>query len=441
MHWAEKWLETHARQAKLNPLQKQALLLPFEKNIGLIEGPPGTGKTHLLVWTLIALVAHATALGRSIKILVTAQTHQAIDQILTKLARTFPSQQTSLQILQIPLWKYGRYGAAFEKLGIRSLQNPDPLQQPSSMLVGATGFGIYQLLEGKHFPQVFDWIVFDEASQVLPSYALLSLIFGKGNALFYGDTKQLPPVLQGSYEHHAWTPRSILEELISRYDKEYRLRLNETYRMNEAICTFASTHWYEGDLRSAVPQADQQLHLSNYPLFHDPLDVQLDPTQSMVVVPLDHEGCRESSPTEAHWIAHAVKRLIQDYAVSPEEIGIISPHRLQNNTIARALREVLPTPTTSTTPTASKFPLVDTVERMQGLEFDIVFFSATASDKEVLFSPFLKDYRRFNVTLTRARKKVLFVASRRFFEALPTTEKELIAHLPFANFFEIANLS
>ena len=146
----------------------------------------------------------------------------------------------------------------------------------------------------------------------------------------------------------------------------------------------------------------------------------------MVVVQLDHVGCRQSSQEEALWIAKAVKRLLKITLFLLSEIGIISPHRLQNNTISSALKEALPF--------SLKLPKIDTVERMQGLEFDIVIFSATVSDKETIHSPFLKDYRRFNVALTRARKKFLFVASTLFFQSFPTTEKELIAHFPFEEF-------
>jgi replicative superfamily II helicase len=230
IQWVEEWILSDPQSAGLNLRQKEALTLPFLKSIGLIEGPPGTGKTHLLVWTVMALAAHARSLNRPIKILITAQTHQAIDQILKKIAAAFSQRNGDM----ISLWKYGRYDfTSFSSLGIRSLQECEPLLQDSSLILGATGFGIYQLLDGKNFPQLFDWVVFDESSQVLPSYALLSLIFGKGNALFYGDTQQLPPVLKGRYDFSAFVPRSILAELISRFGDSNRVRLNETYRMND----------------------------------------------------------------------------------------------------------------------------------------------------------------------------------------------------------------
>ncbi|MES2199859.1 MAG: DEAD/DEAH box helicase [Chlamydiota bacterium] len=424
--WVEKWYESRAPYAGLNQIQKEALTLPFREKIGLIEGPPGTGKTHLLVWTLIALVAHAQFLNRSIKILITAQTHHAIDQILKKVAKTIPAANVS----DVSLWKHGRFDeASFSKLGIGRMQSLDALLDQSCLILGATGYGVYQLLENKNFPTIFDWVIFDESSQVLPPYALLSLIFGKGQALFYGDTQQLSPVLKGNYENTSLPPRSILQDLISRYGTKNRLRLNETYRMNSDICKFPSELWYDGELQSAPSKKNLRLELPNYPLFEDCIDDYLDPSKSMVVVQLDHLGSRHSSQEEATWVAKVVKRLIDDYSISSDQIGIISPHRLQNNTIISALKESLPF--------CLKLPRVDTVERMQGSEFDIVIFSATVSDKETIHSPFLKDYRRFNVALTRSRKKFILVASSLFFQSFPSTEKELLAQLPFENFFTL----
>ena len=423
-HWIEQWYQSISLAAGLNPLQKQALMLPFREKIGLIEGPPGTGKTHLLVWTIIALIAHAKSLNRSIKILVTAQTHHAIDQILMKVAKTLPIANVS----GVSLWKYGRFDdVRLLKLGINQMHGAGALYDSSCLILGATGYGIYQLLENKKFPQLFDRVVFDESSQILTHYALLSLIFGKGQALFYGDTQQLSPVLKGNYENTSIPPQSILQELISRYSARNRVRLNETYRMNPVICKFASDMWYDGELQSLVAQKDQKIELPNYPLFKDRIDEHLDPSTSMVVVQLEHLGSQQSSQDESKWISSAVKRLMDDYSISSDQIGIISPHRLQNNMILSALKEALPF--------SLKLPRVDTVERMQGSEFDIVIFSATVSDKDMIHSHFLKEYRRFNVALTRARKKFIFVGSAFFFQSFPRTEKELVSQMPFENFF------
>lgn len=185
----------------------------------------------------------------------------------------------------------------------------------------------------------------------------------------------------------------------------------------------STPQWYDNELVSAVPKNQQRLTLPNFPLYGDSLDDSLDPSQSITVVQLEHIDCQQSSEEETYWIAEAVKRLMEDYAMPMEEIGIISPHRLQNNAIMTALKKRLPD--------SSQLPRVDTVERMQGAEFDIVLFSAAVSDKQKIHSPFLKDYRRFNVAITRSRKKFIFVASTFFFQSFPTTEKELIAQSSF----------
>jgi superfamily I DNA and/or RNA helicase len=333
-------------------------------------------------------------------------------------------------IAGITLWKYGRYERAqCAQLSIRQLPDAKTLTEQSSAIVGATGYGIYQLLAGKNFPQLFDWVVFDESSQILPAYALLALIFGKGQALFYGDTQQLPPVVMGNYEGLPLAPRSILQELALRYKPPHRLRLNETYRMNRDICQFVSRNWYDGELRSVVPPEKGLLQLPNFPHYADELDAYLDPAKAMATVLLEHEGCTQASADEALWIARAVRRLIESYGLAPSEIGIISPHRLQNNRIAAAIKE--------TQPYAITTPKIDTVERMQGQEFDVVLFSATVSDPETIHSRFIKDYRRFNVALTRARKKFLLVASARFFDTFPSNERELTAQFPFDDFLNL----
>lgn len=129
-----------------------------------------------------------------------AQTHHAIDQILTKVAKTLPVAN----VCGVSLWKYGGVDEAqFSALGIGKMQGSQVLYDRScSIILGATGYGVYQLLENKNFPQAFDWVVFDESSQVLAPYALLSLIFGKGQALFYGDTQQIVSGVEGKIRRH-----------------------------------------------------------------------------------------------------------------------------------------------------------------------------------------------------------------------------------------------
>jgi len=70
-------------------------------------------------------------------------------------------------------------------------------------------------------------------------------------------------------------------------------------------------------------------------------------------------------------------------------------------------------------------PLVDTVERVQGAERNVILFGMTASDPDHLASAFLNSPHRLNVAMTRARTKLIVIGSRAFFYAIPDSENML----------------
>ena len=86
---------------------------------------------------------------------------------------------------------------------------------------------------------------------------MLSLIYGKGQYLFCGDVQQLPPVILGArqVEDETLPERSILAHLLATYDHTVRVRLNQTYRLNQELCQLPSRLWYQGDLRPAAANA------------------------------------------------------------------------------------------------------------------------------------------------------------------------------------------
>jgi superfamily I DNA and/or RNA helicase len=104
-------------------------------------------------------------------------------------------------------------------------------------------------------------------------------------------------------------------------------------------------------------------------------------------------------------------------------MAIITPHRAQNNEIRKRLSKRISD--TGLTPQGFQLPLVDTVERIQGAERDIIFFGLTASDPDHLTSEFLNSPNRLNVAMTRARKKLIIVGSKAFFSMIPHTESLL----------------
>ena len=148
------------------------------------------------------------------------------------------------------------------------------------VILGATGFGLYQLFDSQAgaFPAFFDWIILDEASQMLMPQALLSLVYGKGQYIFCGDVQQLPPVVLGPQpaQERAKTPcadavapatlpaQPILAHLLTTYGPLARVRLNTTYRLNQELCELPSQLWYQGDLHPAVANAARHWRYRSY---------------------------------------------------------------------------------------------------------------------------------------------------------------------------------
>jgi superfamily I DNA and/or RNA helicase len=115
--------------------------------------------------------------------------------------------------------------------------------------------------------------------------------------------------------------------------------------------------------------------------------------------------------------------------LSPDRLALISPHRAQNNATAIRLTSLLGGK-------ALPLPVIDTVERLQGAERDVILFAVTTSDPDHMMSEFLNNPHRFNVAITRARQKLIVVGSRAFFLTIPQDEEALQANTCFKEFFQ-----
>ncbi len=429
--WAQRWLA----QVDLNARQREALLLPFRSRLGLIAGPPGTGKTHVLAWMLIALILEAWQAGHPLRLAVSALTHRAIDNVLLNVqqllqgsaAHTFPGR----------CLKWGRrLSLAADEDDAPALTHVDDaaevLETPY-LILGATGFGLYQLFDSHSagFPAFFDWVILDEASQVLLPQALLSLIYGKGQYVFCGDVQQLPPVVLRPQpaEEEAVPGRSILAHLLATYGPNVQVRLNETYRLNQELCQLPSRLWYQGDLHPAPANAGARLALPAVQP-SDLVDAILAPERPVTLVLVEHATDHQHSPVEADIVAMLAARLLVDYGVAAEQLAIVAPHRAQNNAITQRLAQLL-----AQRGARMALPVIDTVERLQGAERDLVLFSVTTSDPDHLDSPFLNNPNRFNVAITRARHKLVVIGSSAFFTRVTPSEATLHANDCFKAYY------
>ncbi|WP_339133635.1 MAG: DEAD/DEAH box helicase [Candidatus Electrothrix sp. GW3-4] len=447
--WVQEWLHTEGKLASLNASQEQGLQMPFRHALSLIQGPPGTGKTNLLGWILIALIRHAQARDEPLRIAISALTHQAIDQVLSKVVKLV--NQHDLPDFPGHCCKWGRWdGPDFaensDEMQVEPLEAPEQVLRFSHLILGATGYGLTNLIEkNKTLPsKPFDWVIFDEASQVLLPQAMLSLVHGKGNFLFLGDVQQLPPVIrsapleqetddfldQQADDTHgenlgSEVRRSLLTLMLHRYPQQ-SVFLDLTYRMNAEICAFPSRTWYDSQLRPAPANAAARLSIKGR-LGNDPLDKIIAPEKPVVLVRANHHGCGQESIVEAEIMARLAHRLQNKYRLDKEQLALISPHRAQNNRISRSLAELLGN--------SDDLPLIDTVERIQGAEREAILFGFTCSDPDQVLSEFLNNPNRFNVAITRARHKLIVVGSETFFTAVAHNEESLRANVCFKEFF------
>ena len=445
LSWLKKWLRHN--NTGLNASQKNALALPFQHRTSMIQGPPGTGKTHLLAWILISLIMQAHEFKKPLRIGVSALTHQAIDTVLKKVTGLVNQYLPGIFPGNCIKWGQARQ---FEKIDaderidekshkdmtvefLNNADDADDILNRPWLILGATGYGFYNLFDSKdkEFPRALDWIVFDEASQVPVPQALLSLIYNRGNFLFLGDVNQLPPIVLGDYGEDfkessgLFLNQSILANFLDMYPQSHQVTLDITYRMNKEICAFPGRIWYQSMLHPASANAHARLAL-NKPLHESTEDSGvfyqydriLDPEKPVVLVLTDHQGCFQQSDMEAGLMAALAHRLIITYGILPDQMALISPHRAQNNAIIKRLGKMLGDD-------HLQLPLVDTIERVQGAERDIIIFGITSSDPDHLLSEFLNSPNRLNVAMTRAKTKLIVIGSMAFFSAIPSLETML----------------
>jgi superfamily I DNA and/or RNA helicase len=191
--------------------------------------------------------------------------------------------------------------------------------------------------------------------------------------------------------------------------------LNVTYRLNSRLCDLIGRNFYgpEVGLYSHPSNADLMFPYEIAPKGSRFLTEVLDPTLSIVWVPVDTVDCGEENEEEAR-IAVQVIKVCMEGGVPVKEMVLVTPFRRQSARIRDMLQEATGT---------HLLPVIDTVERVQGMTVDLVVYSLCSSDHELLQSKggFLFSLNRFNVALSRARTKVVILASPHALNCLPSS--------------------
>jgi len=417
----------------LNDTQNNALaLINATNDIGLVHGPPGTGKTTTLVEAIKETVSAEK------QVLVCASSNAAVDLLAERLAAQgidvirlgHPARVTE-EVVASTLdarlaehndakllrdlrrkseemksigKKYKRNFGATERQQRRLL-----LQEAKELKSEAIALENYMIQDELNKAQViactlvgsnstylynrtFKTLFIDEASQALEPACWIP-IMKVDRVVMAGDHFQLPPTIKSVKAAREGLSETIFERVISKYN-ESNVMLEVQYRMEDPIMEFSNQFFYKGQLKSDVLISNRRR------VFPGPVEF-IDTAGCGFDEKLNQETLSTYNKDEAHFVLNRLGKLVAEYEedIATMDVGIIAPYKAQvqvlNGLIEQAEWRNIPKKIT-----------INTVDAFQGQERDIIAISMVRSNPAGEIG-FLGDIRRMNVAMTRARYLLL----------------------------------
>ena len=428
----------------LNKTQEDAVNMVLRaKDVAIVHGPPGTGKTTTLVEAI------RETLMRENQVLVCAQSNMAVDWISEKLVdrginvlRIGNPTRVNDKMLSFTyerrfeahpdyphLWairkairdlrshrKRGdeKYHQKLESLKGRATEleiriNADLFGEArviASTLVGSAN----RLLEGQKFGTLF----IDEAAQALEAACWIPMR-RVSRVVLAGDHCQLPPTVKSIAALKAGLGKTLMERIVEMHPEAVTL-LKIQYRMNDEIMRFSSNYFYDGQVESAPEVKYRSILDMDIPMtWIDTSEFKSDNPESQESLDFKEQFVGESfgriNKAEAeltlltlqYYFNKIGKQRLLDERI---DVGIISPYRAQVQYLRRLLmkKEFFK-------PFRRQIS-INTVDGFQGQERDVIILSLVRSNDEGQIG-FLRDLRRMNVAITRARMKVIILGDRK----------------------------
>lgn len=382
------------------------------KDYSLILGMPGTGKTTVIAEIIKLLVAA----GKTV--LLASYTHSAVDNILLKL------MSTDLSIVRLGV----RHRIAPRIL--KYYPNYDSIKTYDEFLkkinevsvVATTCLGINDYMFTVR-EKDFDYVILDEASQISMPVALGPIRYGK-KFIMVGDHYQLPPLVKNDAARSGGLEESLFKMLCDKH-KDSISELTYQYRMCEDIASLSNFLIYDGKLKCGNSQVSRKcLHVPNLERIREYetssntdrwLEYILDPKRKVIFLNYDKderisEGCEKDNITnegEIEIICQCLEAMTK-CGVDPSDIGVMTLYRAQLNLFKKTIPE-------------TRYAGLETLtaDQFQGRDKECIIISMVRKNDQNNSGSLLKELRRVNVAMTRAKSKLVIIGSKKTISSTP----------------------
>ncbi len=402
------------------------------KDVAIVHGPPGTGKTTTLVEAIYE------TLRRESQVLVCAQSNMAVDWISEKLVdhgisvlrignptrvndkmlsftyeRKFESHPDYPQLWAVrkairELYSQKKKGDSTHQKISRLKERATELEirineqlfADAKVIASTLTSTANRVLTGRKFSTLF----IDEAAQALEPACWIA-IRKAGRVILAGDHQQLPPTVKCYEAEKQGLSHTLMEQIVARRPETVTM-LTTQYRMNEEIMRFSSNWFYQGKVESAKEVKFRSiLDLDRPMMWIDTSSLPEDEYREQFVGEsfgrINKAEAQLTLQTLKDYFAKIGKQRVLDERL---DVGVISPYKVQVQYMRQLVKK-----DADLKPFRHLITL-NTVDGFQGQERDIILISLVRANNDGQIG-FLRDLRRMNVAMTRARMKLIILGN------------------------------